>query len=29
MMSVLEYAQDVDKSVEEIFKLCEKLNIKV
>ena len=29
MMSVLEYAQDVNKSVEEIFKLCEKLDIKV
>ena len=29
MMSVLEYAQDVNKSVEEIFKLCEKLNINV
>lgn len=29
MMSVLDYAQDVDKSVEEIFKLCEKLQIKV
>ena len=29
MMSVLEYAQDVDKSVEEIFKLCEKLHINV
>ena len=29
MMSVLEYAQDVSKSVEEIIKLCEKLNINV
>ena len=29
MMSVLEYAQDVNKTVEEIFKLCEKLNINV
>ena len=29
MMSVLEYAQDVNKSIEEIFKLCEKLDIKV
>ena len=29
MMSVLEYAQDVNKSVEEIFKLCEKLQINV
>lgn len=29
MMSVLDYAQDVEKSVEEIFKLCEKLQIKV
>ena len=29
MMSVLDYAQDVGKSVEEIFKLCEKLQIKV
>lgn len=29
MMSVLDYAQDVNKSVEEIFKLCEKLQIKV
>ena len=28
-MSVLEYAQDVSKSVEEIIKLCEKLNINV
>ena len=27
MMTVLEYAQDVEKSVEEIVKLCEKLNI--
>lgn len=29
MMSVFDYAQDVNKSVEEIFKLCEKLQIKV
>ena len=29
MMSVLDYAQDVEKSVEEIFKLCEKLQIKI
>ena len=29
MMSVLEYAQDVGKSVEEILKLCEKLQINV
>lgn len=29
MMSVLEYAQDVNKQVEEILRLCEKLNIKV
>ena len=29
MMSVLEYAQDVNKTVEEIFKLCDKLEIKV
>lgn len=29
MMSVLEYADDVNKTVEEIFKLCEKLDIKV
>ena len=29
MMSVLEYAQDVNKSVEEILSLCEKLQIKV
>lgn len=29
MMSVLEYAQDVDKSVEEILELCKKFNIKV
>ena len=28
-MSVLEYAQDVNKQVEEILRLCEKLNIKV
>lgn len=29
MMSVLEYAEDINKSVEEIFNLCEKLSIKV
>ncbi len=29
MMSVSEYANDVDKSVEEIFNLCNKLNINV
>lgn len=29
MMSVLEYAQDVNRSVEEILGLCEKLQIKV
>ena len=29
MMSVLEYAQDVDKKVETILRLCQKLNIKV
>ncbi len=29
MMSVLEYAEDMNKSVEEIFKLCEKLQIRV
>jgi len=29
MMSVLEYAGDVEKTVEEILKLCEKLNINV
>lgn len=29
MMSVLEYAQDVDKKVESILRLCAKLNIKV
>ena len=29
MMSVLEYASDVGKSVESIFELCRKLNIKV
>ena len=29
MMSVLEYAQDVNRSVEEIISLCEKLQIKV
>ena len=28
MMSILEYASDVNKSIEEIFKLCDKLNIK-
>jgi len=28
MMSILEYASDVNKSVEEIFKLCDKLGIK-
>ena len=28
MMSILEYASDVNKSIEEIFKLCNKLNIK-
>ena len=27
MMSILEYAQDVNKSVEEIFRLCDKLGI--
>ena len=27
MMTVFEYAEDVNKSVEEIIKLCEKLNI--
>ena len=27
MMSILEYAEDVGKTVEEIIKLCEKLNI--
>ena len=27
MMSVLEYAEDVNRSVEEIVKLCEKLGI--
>ena len=27
MMSVSEYANDVDKSIEEIFLLCKKLNI--
>ena len=27
MMSVLEYAEDVGKTLEEIIKLCEKLNI--
>lgn len=29
MMSILEYAQDVNRSVEEILSLCEKLQIKV
>ena len=29
MMSVLEYAQDVNKSVSEILNLCKKLNIAV
>ena len=29
MMSVEEYAQDVNKSVEEILKKCKKLNINV
>ena len=29
MMSVLEYAQDMNKTVEEILKMCEKLNIDV
>ena len=29
MMSVLEYAEDVNKSVEEILKLCKKLDFKV
>ena len=29
MMSVLEYAQDVNKSVNEILNLCKSLNIKV
>ena len=28
MMSILEYAQDVNKSSEEIMKLCQKLDIK-
>ena len=28
MMSILEYAQDVNKSVEEIFRLCDRLGIK-
>ena len=28
MMSILEYAQDVNKSIEEIYKLCDKLGIK-
>ena len=29
MMSVLEYANDVDRSIETIFSLCKKLNIDV
>lgn len=29
MMTVLEYANDVDKSIDEIFKICQKMNIKV
>ena len=29
MMSVVEYANDVNKSVEEILKLCKNLDIKV
>ena len=29
MMSVLEYAQDVNKTVSEILNLCKKLNISV
>jgi hypothetical protein len=29
MMSVLEYAQDMNKSVEEIIKMCGKLGIDV
>ena len=29
MMSVLEYADDVNKTVEEILKKCKELNIKV
>ena len=29
MMSVIDYAQDVNKNVEEIFKLCKELNINV
>ena len=28
MMSILEYAQDVNKSIEEIYKLCDRLGIK-
>ena len=28
-MTVLEYANDVDKSIDEIFKICQKMNIKV
>ena len=29
MMSVLEYANDIGKTSEDILKMCEKLNIKV
>ena len=29
MITVLEYANDVDKSIDEIFKICQKMNIKV
>ena len=29
MMTVLEYANDVDRSIDEIFKICQKMNIKV
>ena len=29
MMSVLEYANDVNKPIEEITKLCQKLNIAI
>ena len=28
-MTVLEYANDVDRSIDEIFKICQKMNIKV